>query len=85
MKSMKKKMIISIFVLSIIAALTYIIAIPHSVTVEQIHTATEHSTITTQPLGHYEMIVSTIKVFLLVNIPNYCILLYTLLHKHAQR
>jgi flagellar basal body-associated protein FliL len=80
---MKKKMIIFIFILSIIAAIVYILAIPHSTTVETIHTATEHSTITTYPLSHYEMVISTIKVFLLVNIPNYCILLYTFLHKHT--
>ena len=82
---MKKRITISIFILSIVAAAAYIIAIPHSVTVETIHTATEHSTITTQPLSRYEMIKSAIKVIMLVNIPNYCILLHTLLHRHIQR
>ena len=81
----RKRITIIIFILSIVAAVVYIIAIPHSITVETIHTATEHSTITTQPLSYYEMMKSAIKVILLVNIPNYCILLHTLLHKYIQR
>lgn len=77
---MKNKIMIFIFILSIAAAIVYLIAIPHAVAVQQVHTAAEHGTITTYPLNHHEMMVEAVKVILIVNIPNYFILLWKALH-----
>lgn len=76
-----KKWILFFFILSLVAVIAYLIAIPHTVSTEYIHTRLEHATITTIPFTQREMLFEAVKVFLLVNIPNYFLLLYALWRK----
>lgn len=78
---MLKKIATVIFGLSIAAAIAYLVLIPHSIAIQHIHNIHISETITTYPLSHYQMVLEAIKVFAIVNIPNYFIATYWCINK----
>lgn len=80
---MLKKIATFIFILSIAAAAAYLIFIPHSISIQHIHNIHVSETITTYPLSHSQMLLGAIKIFAVVNLPNYFIIAYWCINKRG--
>lgn len=80
---MLKKIATFIFILSIAVAAAYLIFIPHTIRIQHIHNVRISETITTYPLSHSQMFLGAIKIFAVVNLPNYFIIAYWCINKRG--
>lgn len=76
----KKTWMIMLFVMSLLAVIAYFLSEPCREMVTTTHSGIMDETVVKQAVSMQEAVVVAVKIFLLINVPNIMVLIYSTVH-----